>query len=43
MVKIKQKWITSSPEKAIEVAYTDDILSAYTRKKLGIDEATAEH
>jgi hypothetical protein len=42
MVHIRRKWITSSPEKAIEVAYTDETLRAYTRKKLGIDEATAE-
>jgi hypothetical protein len=42
MVRIKRKWITSSSEKAIETAYTDDILSVYTQKKLGIDEATAE-
>ena len=42
MVRIKTKWITSSPEKAIETAYTDDILGVYMQKKLGIDEATAE-
>jgi hypothetical protein len=32
MVHIKKKWITLSPEKAIETAYTDDILYVYTQK-----------
>ena len=32
MVHIKKKWITLSPEKAIETAYTDDILNVYTQK-----------